>query len=160
MTVSFPYVPIPLKPPAAPSHPAGAAFFHRPVVTVRIVGPGGQQQKLPDTLVDAGSEDCIFPLDLVAALGIPLLPPTPHQLKWRGSSFPLRFAETTLQLMHNADSCWEWRAIIGFCAAPLPYQIFGYLGGLQHFDAKYRGADQILDLAPNASFPGRLRKFP
>jgi len=66
--VKLPYMPIPAKKPV-PSL-GGALARYRPVVAVRLTGPGGS--KIRDGLLDSGADDTVFPEALAGELGIDL----------------------------------------------------------------------------------------
>jgi hypothetical protein len=78
---------------------------------------------------------------------------------WHGSSFPLRFANVEIEMTASAARC-RWSAIVGFSSAPLRYPLFGMAGGLEYFDATFRGEDEMLELSPNGRFPGSTTLAP
>jgi hypothetical protein len=66
-------------------------------------------------LADTGADETVFPDDLVAALGLSPLPAT-GQITWRGTVYPIRYAEALLSLS-QATMDFRWRATIGFSPA-------------------------------------------
>jgi len=48
----------------------------------------------------------------------------------------------------------EWTAVVGFVAIRLNYNLLGHAGFLQYFDTEFRGADRMVVLTLNRSFPG------
>jgi hypothetical protein len=53
-----------------------------------------------------------------------------------------------LELAEGANVL-RWRARVGFRAAPLADALLGQRGCLEYLDAKFRGADQIVELELN-----------
>lgn len=100
----FPYLPEPLAGPPPPSLPAGVTSRWRPLLPVRVIGPAGHFRYFPRALLDPGADDTVFPLDLVAALGIVLLPHAGHGVRWRGQLYPLRFGNVHLELADDSGS--------------------------------------------------------
>ena len=121
MSLRYPYQPVKLTGPPGVivAHPTGATQLWRPFVDVRIIGP---TTFLPfsKALVDTGAQDTIFPWDTHFLIGAPLRPDTGHLVRWRGTAYPLRFADVELQLESGA-SIWRWPAMVGLTKAPLPY---------------------------------------
>src|SRR5437588_12701895 len=94
-----------------------------------------------------------FPFDTAGRLGIPLRPSTGHGVRWRGQLHPLRFGDVALLLTDNG-SIWRWSAVVGFSPAPLRYPILGQSGCLQFFDARFLGADLMVELETNRTYLG------
>jgi len=44
--------------------------------------------------------------------------------------------------------------VVGFVAIRLNYNLLGHAGFLQYFDTEFRGADRMVVLTLNRSFPG------
>ena len=150
----FPYLPEPLLGPPPPSLPAGAFVRCRPLVPVRVVGPPGQSRFFPRALLDTGSDDTIFPLDLVPLLGIALRADSGQGVRWRGQRFPLRFGDAELEMSDESGAVWRWPALVGFSAAPMRYPLLGNAGCLQFMDALFLGKTQLVELETNDAFPG------
>jgi hypothetical protein len=74
-------------------------------------------------------------------------------VRWRGQLHPLRFGDAALLLTDNG-SVWRWSAVVGFSPAPLRYPILGQAGCLQFLDARFIGADLIVELETNRTYPG------
>jgi hypothetical protein len=149
----FPYLDEPLTGPPPPSLPAGAAVRWRPLVPVSIIGPSGLIWDFGRAVVDPASDDTVFPLDTAARIGASLLPDTGHRIRWRGQLHPLRFADVELLLTDNIGT-WRWSAVVAFSPAPLRYPILGQSGCLQYINARFLGADLIVELETNPSFAG------
>jgi hypothetical protein len=112
MSLRFAYRPVSLKGPPGAAHPSGATRFWRPFVEVRIIGPQCWYD-LPQALIDTGAQDTVFPWDLQAIIGAQLRPDAGYVLRWRGTVYPLRFADVELQLAADG-SVWRWPALVGF----------------------------------------------
>jgi hypothetical protein len=123
----------------------------RPFVSIRIKGPIAAR-RLKSALLDTGSQDTLFPMDLAEPLGI-VLGGERAALKWRGQRYWVEFHKVELELAQDGTA-WRWRARVGFTPAPLAYALLGQRGCLELLDAKFRGADQIVELETNRAFPG------
>lgn len=152
MSLRFPYQPVGLKGPPGAVHPSGETKFWRPFVEVRIIGPH-YWYDLPQALIDTGAQDTVFPWDLHALIGAQLRPDAGYVLRWRGTAYPLRFADVELQLT-GSGSVWKWTALVGFSPAPLPYVLLGHFGFLQYMDAAFLGDQLVLELETNSAYPG------
>jgi hypothetical protein len=142
-----------------PSLPALATYRWRPMLSLRLIGPGGRSRFFPRVVVDTGSADVIFPWTMATLLGAPLLPASMYQLRWRGTGYPMRFASMTMEISSRTASC-RWSAVVAFSSAPIPFPLFGVAGGLEFFDATFRGEDHLVELTPNRSFPGSTQIQP
>jgi hypothetical protein len=148
-----------LSGPPPPSLPTGATCRFRPFIPVRIFGPGGRSRFFPHSVLDTGADDTVFPGAAATVIGATLLTTSAHQLRWRGSSYPMRFARIELQLSTRGFAC-RWPAIVSFSSAPLPYPLLGITGCLEFFDATFRGDDHVVELVVNRSFPGTAKVTP
>jgi hypothetical protein len=151
----FPYQDELLTGPAPPSLPVGATVRWRPLVPVEIFGPTGLSQTFARAVVDPGADDTVCPLDVARKIGAILRPDTGHRVRWRGQLHPLRFGDVELVLDDGTGS-WRWPAVVAFSPAPMPYPLLGTAGCLQFIDACFRGADLIVELETNHTFPGTV----
>ena len=135
------------------SHPSPARFDNapRPMVSIRIRGPVAAR-RLKSALLDTGSQDTLFPMELAESLGLPLGGQR-QSIKWRGQQFWVEFHDVELELAQN-ELAWRWRARVGFTAAPLSFALLGQRGCLDYLDAKFCGADEVVELETNRNFPG------
>lgn len=131
-----------------------AEIAPRPFVSIRIRGPVGSR-RLRSALLDTGSQDTLFPMELAAPLGI-VLGSGRQAIKWRGQRYWVDFQMVELELAQDAVS-WRWRTRVGFTRAPLSYVLLGQRGCLDFLDATFRGADQIVELEKNRAFPASYR---
>jgi hypothetical protein len=120
---------------------------------VTIIGPAGLVRDFGRAVVDPAADDTVFPLDTAGRIGARLRPDTGHRVRWRGQLYALRFGEVELLLTDNLSS-WRWPAVIAFSPAPLHYPILGQGGCLQYIDARFLGADLMVELETNPSYPG------
>lgn len=81
------------------------------------------------------------------------MPDTGHIVRWRGTAYPLRFADVELELSQDGDT-WRWPTCVGFTNAPLPYVLLGYFGFLEFMDATFLGDQRIIKLDTNTAYPG------
>jgi len=151
--LQFPYQDEPLTGPPPPSLLLGSTVRRRPLIPVTIIGPTGLKRHFGRALLDTGADDTVFPLDTVAWIAATLRPDTGHRVRWRGQAHPLRFGDVQLELAAGG-SVWRWPAVVAFSPAPLAYPLLGNCGCLQFFDARFRGADLMVDLETNSAYPG------
>ena len=123
----------------------------RPVVSIRIRGPAASR-RLKSALLDTGSQDTLFPAALAEPLGI-LLGGERKAIRWRGQRYWVEFHTGKLELAQD-PLVWRWQARVGFTPAPLAYALLGHRGCLEFLDAKFCGADQVVEIEVNRMFPG------
>jgi hypothetical protein len=126
----------------------------RPFVSIRIKGPVGSR-RLKSALLDTGSQDTLFPIELSDPLGI-VLGEDRQTIHWHGQGYGVEFQTVELEIVQDAV-VWGWRAHVGFTHAPLSYGLLGQRGCLDFFDAKFCGADQFVELERNREFPQAAR---
>lgn len=148
----FPYLEEPLTRQVPPSLPSGATSRFRPLLPVRIFGSRGSRLFLR-ALLDPGSDDTVFPLDVADIVGASLISGTAHSLRWRGAQYRLRFGRVQLQLEGTAET-WRWPAVVAFCDAPIRYPLLGNAGCLEFFDVTFRGDQRVLEIERNSSYTG------
>jgi hypothetical protein len=139
--------------PAPPSLPAGAVVRWRPLVPITIIGTGGLLRDYGRAILDDAADDTVVPIDTASRIGVRLRPDTGHRVRWRGQLHALRFGDVELLLTDNRSAC-RWPAIVGFSPAPLRYPILGQAGCLQFLDARFLGADLVVELETNRTYPG------
>ena len=67
-----------------------------------------------------------------------------------------RYAQVELSITDGLTETYQWSAVVGFVSTKLRYALLGYAGFLQFFNADFRGGDQLVVLAPNQTFTGRI----
>jgi hypothetical protein len=127
----------------------------RPFVSIRIQGPVAAR-RLKYALLDTGSQDTLFPMELAEPLGV-VLGGEKQALRWRGTRYSVEFHVVELEL-REGGIVWRWRARAGFTPAPLAYALLGQHGCLEFLDATFRGADQVVELEMNRLFPGTIAR--
>jgi hypothetical protein len=120
---------------------------------VRIRG-FGKARRFRLALVDTGSVVTVFPSGVAPLIGV-VLGGRQQKLRWRGQSYPIEFQTVELELAQGGTA-WRWRALVGFSTAPLAYPLLGQQGCLEFMDAKFRGADQVVELETDRLFPGSV----
>lgn len=148
----FPYVLDRAKVPQASL--AGGVQRPRPVMAVRVFGPGGSH--LIDGLLDTGADDTVFPLWVVPFIGVDFAQGAEQgiHLAGRGTPYRARFLQVELRVTDGQETC-HWPAIVGFAPVPLRRALIGHAGFLEFFDADFRGANREVILTPNRSFSGQ-----
>jgi len=155
----FPYQPEPLAKNAPPTLPKATQVRLRPLIRIRVIAANRHWSGYRQAVADTGSADTLFPARAATWLGALLLPRSSQSTNWRGTQYPLRFAQIELQLSSRAE-IYRWPATVGFTSAPIPYPLLGITGFFEFFDATFRGADHILDLTPARTFPGTVTPLP
>ncbi len=146
-----PYVPVRVRQPI-PSL-GGGLYRFRPVMAVRVTGPTGS--RLRDGLLDTGADDTVFTEALATAIGVDLTRAEERQVGLAGRSRPVRcrHALVKLRITDGQQESYEWAAVVGFVPGPLHYNLRGFAGFLQFFDAQFRGDDHEVILTPKAISP-------
>jgi hypothetical protein len=157
--IEYRYRPEPLLGAPPPTLPSTAALRFRPLVPLRVFGSGGRSRLFLKAVVDTGADETVLPWATATQIGAALLPASGHSLRWRGSSFPLRFARVELQLSTARASC-RWPATVAITSAPLTYPLLGITGCLEFFDVLFRGEDRIIEFSPTNAFPGVYKQSP
>jgi len=147
----FPYLEEPLAGGAPPSLAAGAVSRWRPLVPIRIIGPMARSRLFLRALLDPGSDDTIFPIDVAQLIGVERVS-TKHAVRWRGRRYALDYGEVELQLEGGVEA-WRWSAVVGFSDAPIRYPLLGIAGCLEVFDVTYWGRERVVQIEKNRSFP-------
>jgi aspartyl protease len=124
----------------------------RPVIPLCLIGPANTW--VGNGLLDTGADDTVFPESTALQIGLDLTQaPSGTGMGVAGNPTALRYAEVTLRLVAQQEQR-EWRAWVGFAAAPLRLPLLGYAGFLQFFDALFRGAHEEVERTVNALYPG------
>lgn len=153
MMLRFPYLDEPLTGPPPPSLPTTVKVRWRPLVPVTVAGPAGGSFSFGRALVDPGADDTVFPLDVAHLLGIALKPPTAHAMRWRGQRFPVRYGAVDLELIDDTGTLLRWPAVVAFTNAAVRYPLLGVCGCMEFLNVRFFGADRIIEIEPNSSFP-------
>src|SRR5947209_19817350 len=85
----------------------------KPVVTITVIGPTGQDSR--PILLDSGADDVVFPMPVATRLGVQLAGAPHHLASGAGARSPvgLHFAPVILELTDGVDR-YRWRAQVGF----------------------------------------------
>src|SRR4051794_6617077 len=150
--LQFPYLAVRIKGSPPPSMPTNALIRWRPFLPVTLLG-ATDRRHLTRALLDTGSDECIFPQNLLSAIGATPLPDSKHVVTWRGNRIPIHHARISLMLADDT-STYTWAATVAFSTATIAYPLLGLAGCLQYFDARFRGADRTIELEANWTYPG------
>ncbi len=153
MIVRFPYMAEPLLGPPTPPLSSAAGSRWRPLVPVTVQTSERASVVFGRALVDPGADDTVLPWDATELLAVSLYPATGQSLRWRGQGYALRYGQVTFELADEEGNVATWTAVAGFTRAPIRYPLLGICGCLEFFDATFRGAQRIVELQTNASFP-------
>jgi hypothetical protein len=130
----------------------GGSIRYRPVISSTVIGPIGKET--PYALVDTGSDDVVFPIDLAHRLGIDLSRAPQRKSQGVGSvgGVAVLFAPVILRLSDSVQTV-RWRATVGFTSASLRFCLFGIGGGLEFFQTILDVPQNFLELHPNSTLP-------
>jgi len=133
----------------------GGLIRYRPIMAVRISGPGGSY--FLDGLLDTGSDETIFPEWVAAMIGVDLSLGADQEVHLAGRGKPIRcrYLSATILITDGKQETIEWEAVVGFVAVPLRCPLLGQAGFLEFFDVAFQGANHEAELIPNKSFSGR-----
>lgn len=108
-----------------------------------------------DGLLDTGADETIVDPSVALLIGVNLsqAPEREIQLIGRGR-IRCRYATVQLRISDGVAETYEWDTVVGFAPFPLLRGLLGFAGFLHFFDADFRGADQEVELVPNALFAG------
>ena len=100
------------------------------------------------------ADDTVFPEEIAAKVGLNLTNAPQGSASGVGmGTVPLRYAIVGLRITDGRETR-EWRAWVGFTAAPLRRPLLGFAGFLQFFEASFRGDREEVELTINALYPG------
>jgi hypothetical protein len=121
----------------------------RPVVSVRVIGPGGDD--VVPGLIDTGSDDTLLPDFLIGPLGVALDPDDVGEIGGiDGGLVTVRYGTIDLELS-DPSMVYCWNARVGFHARH--NAIFGHVGFLDYFSAMFNGRTREVVLLPNGMGP-------
>ena len=81
----------PLTAPPPPSLSSDATTRWRPLIAVHIIGPTGRTRYFPRALLDPGSDDTVFPLDIAGLIGANLMADTSSRSSLARAAIPITF---------------------------------------------------------------------
>jgi hypothetical protein len=151
----FSYLDEALTGPPPPTLPASSVKRWRPLVPVTIRSVPGQARHFRRALVDPGSDDTVFPIDVATLLGIVLRPDSGHRIRWRGQLYPLRFGDVELEISDGASTI-RWLTVVAFTAAQIRYPLLGNAGCLENLNVSFLGVDRIVEIDINTAFKGMV----
>ena len=151
MTMSFPYLQVPLGRPIVPL--GGRPTRPRTIIGVTVLAPAAS--RFFDALLDTGADDTVFSDQLASRLGIDLTAAEVGTAQGAGGQLmTVRYAPVRLRIADGQEQR-EWPALVGF--APLgraTIPMLGFAGFLQYFTAVFYGDREIVELTINALYPG------
>lgn len=149
--LEFPYLSRRISHQASPNLPSGTQFRFRPVITATIIETTDLRQT--NAVLDTGSDECLFPSSFLKLIGGTPRSDSGHAITWRGTRYPPVYVDVSLRLDDLASN-YQWGATVAFTPAPIKYALLGMTGCLQYFDARFRGADKVVELEANWTYPG------
>jgi hypothetical protein len=139
----------------SPTVPSG--ILHRPEVPLRIIGTSGALALW--ALVDAGSDDTLFPLSVGQMIGATM----DATQTWKvegigGQAVPIVLGEVVLELSDGTQTL-RWPAKIGLVSFAAPQDeiaLVGHAGCLDYFRVTYDGHLRTLEIEMTPAFPGHV----
>jgi len=128
----------------------------RPEVDITVSGPNGHE--VTTALLDTGSDQTVLPLSTAKKLGVPLQSQRPIDASGLRGDITTIVPGTVQLQFHGLSPSLAWTATVGFVDFHSPDNectVLGHGGCLEYFMATFDGANKILELVPNASFPGK-----
>lgn len=140
---------------AMTASPAGVVVQYRPLIPVRIRGPGKWSYPLAGIL-SSGSDITVFLEEDARDIGIDLTGlPEEQGLTDTSLAIPYRRAPVTVRITDASGETCEWQTAVGFTTFPLLWPLLGHTGFLEFFTASLLGEPHQVVLDPNATFPGQ-----
>jgi hypothetical protein len=141
----------------APSPTAPSGVVHRPEVPLRIIGAAGAVSMW--ALVDAGSDDTLFPLTVGQMIGATI----DATQAWKvegigGQAVPIILGEVVLELTEG-NQTFRWPAKIGLVNFADPQDeiaLVGHTGFLDYFRVVFDGHRRVLEVEVTPAFPGQV----
>ena len=136
---------------------SGSGIAHRPVGTVKIIGPRGVVRW--DALVDTGSDITLLPSVIADDLGIDLAAAELSTIRGVGDQpVDVRDSGVELEITDGAQS-FRWDAEVSFLVVDegeSHFALLGHQGGLSYFVATFDGVARTMELTPISDFPGLI----
>ena len=142
---------------AAPSPTVPSGILHRPEVPLRIIGATGAVSVW--ALVDAGSDDTLFPLSVGQMIGATMDATQSWQVAGiGGQAVPIILGEVVLELTDGSRT-FRWPAKIGLVDFASPQDeiaLVGHAGCLDYFRVTFDGHLRSLEIEVTTAFPGKV----
>jgi hypothetical protein len=131
-------------------------MVYRPMVPIRVIGPGGSYELLG--LADSGADDVLLPEFLIERLGITIEPSDRIVISGiTGEATLAQYGTVDLELARGARP-YRWSALVGFYGRTKT--VLGHVGFLDHFTATFNGRQRQLTLQSNGTAPPAVYPVP
>lgn len=136
-------------------YPSGLAF--RPEVRLRVIG--GLRGCYLRTLIDTGADHSLLPFSVAEIIGAELFDDEQDIAKGiSGRQLETIPGKVELELSSDDDvEIYRWSAVVGFAkfaSEANECSVLGHAGCLEYFLTTYDGPARIIELVPQANFPG------
>jgi hypothetical protein len=135
----------------AQTRPGESAWIERPMAKVQVHGPRGN--RLYNGRIDTGADDTILPWSAIDAVGVALIPGRPIDVEGIGGTERLMSGWVDLELAGD-DGPIRWSCLAAF--SPSGKTLFGLLGFLEHFVARFDGVKKEVRLQFRGQAPPPL----
>lgn len=139
----------------SPTVPTGV--LHRPEVPLCVIGATGALSIW--ALVDAGSDDTLFPLSVGRIIGATMNPTQTWKVEGiGGQAVPVILGEIALELTDGSQT-FRWPAkiaLVDFADPKDEFALVGHAGCLDYFRITYDGHLRMLEIEATPAFPGQI----
>jgi hypothetical protein len=141
-----------------PSPTAPGGILHRPEIPLRLFGSTGAISLW--ALVDAGSDDTLYPLSVAQMIGASLDPTQSWKVEGIGGhAVPIILGEIVLEVS-DGNQTFQWPSKVGFADFADPQDevsLVGHAGCLDYFRVIYDGHLRTLEINVTPAFPGQRK---
>jgi hypothetical protein len=141
----------------APSPTSSTGILHRPEIPLRVIGTTGAVSL--DVLVDAGSDDTLFPLSVGRAIGATTFAAQTWTVQGiGGQAVSVVLGEVVLELSDGRQT-FRWQVRVGFVDIANPQDevsLVGHAGCLDYFRVTLDGHLRMLEVEVTPAFPGQI----
>jgi hypothetical protein len=134
--------------PVRPLRPGDPTVIHRPLVSVRAIGP--KQNQVYEGLLDTGADETILPWSDLEWLGVQLLPRVVADIEGVGGSLRVMYGFVDLEF-NGPDGPIRWSHLAAF--GQRKRAIFGLNGFLEYFVARFDGVKHEVKLQYRGKAP-------
>lgn len=127
--------------PPSPAYPNRYSVL-RPIIPITICHLDRHVRAM--ALIDSGSDDCLFPIDIGKSLGLVVENGKPSAYRGcGGGTFTAYFHQITIEI-----AGWKYPCYVGFTQGKLPAPILGQYGFFNLFKIIFDKEKEIIELIP------------
>ena len=133
-------------------------IIHRPVIPIRLTGPGGDLRLF--ALVDTGADETLFPRWAAEQIEVPVDESKPLDIVGIGGHRVSALPGHVEFELTDDQQVYQWPSVVRFASWPesqTQLAILGHAGCLNFFTTIFDGHARAIDITPNSTFPGSTR---